>query len=253
MKKIVFLVFALFLMNNVCFSQENSQENGVVSYTITSNWTKMYAACTYLSKADRDRTSYVYGAGREGWDSKAELKFSAGACRYENKENEEYQRWRKDDDYIIYRNLEEGTMFDVMTLLGKEYVIQDSIICQNWKIKNDLKEIAGHICMNAFSYDSIKGKEVIAWFALDLPISIGPDRYCGLPGMILELDEANGAVVYTATTVLFSDEKMEIEKPVVKKKRKAIDNEERDTIVSKHINECKKMQRPYFWYGMGFK
>jgi GLPGLI family protein len=134
-----------------------------------------------------------------------------------------------------------------LNLLNKDYVIKDSTICQNWKIKNDMKEVAGRICMNASYYDSLKGKEVIAWFALDLPVTIGPDRYCGLPGMILEVVEANGAVVYTATNVLLLDEKVEIEKPVVKKKRKTIDYQEYYSILSKYIGECKKIQRPYFW------
>jgi GLPGLI family protein len=114
-----------------------------------------------------------------------------------------------------------------------------------------MKEIANHICMNATYYDSIRGKEVIAWFALDLPVSLGPNKYCGLPGMILEVNEADGALVYTATSVIISEEKVEIEKPVVKKKRKIIHNKDYNDIVVKYINECKKMQRPYFW-GMSF-
>jgi GLPGLI family protein len=245
-KKTILLLFLIFLMNTLF-----CQENGVVAYTITSSWIKMYASCTYLPKAQRENLSYVWGAGREGWDTKAELKFNATECRYEGKEDEDEQRWRKEPDYIIYRNLEERTTFDVMTLLNKEYVVQDSISGQNWKIKNDMKEIAGHICMNAACYDSLKGKEVMAWFALDLPISIGPDRYCGLPGMILEVNEANGAVVYAATSILLPEEKVEIEKPVVKKKRKIIDEQTYNNIVGSHINDCKKMQRPYFSWGTG--
>ena len=247
MRKLSFLTVSLFLMSHFVFSQEN----GVVSYTITSSWYKMYAACEYLPKADRERNAYVWGAGRDGWDTKAELTFNANEYRYENKIEEDMQRWRKEPDYFIYRDLANNETFDVMSLLNKEYVVQDSIQCQNWKIKNDIKEIAGRICMNAYCYDSLKMKEVIAWFALDLPIPIGPEKYCGLPGMILEVNEANGAVVYTATSILFSDEKIEIEKPVVKKKRKVIDVAEYNNIVGKYINECKKIQRPYFSWGGG--
>ena len=110
-----------------------------------------------------------------------------------------------------------------------------------------MKEIAGRICMNASYYDPVREKEIIAWFALDLPISIGPNKYCGLPGMILEINEANGAVVYTATSIIFSEEEIEIAKPVVKKGRKNITQAEYDKKVLDFINECKKMQQPYFW------
>jgi GLPGLI family protein len=210
----------------------------------------MMATCEYLSKAEKERSAYTWG-GRT-YDQKAELKFNANEYRFEYKddrEGETYQ-WRK-NDYIIYRDRENEETTDVMTILDKDYVIKDSLNCQNWKIKNDMKEVAGRICMNASFYDPVKGKEVTAWFSLDLPIPIGPDKYCGLPGIILEINEANGAVVYTATTILLPEEKVEIAKPEVKKKTKVITFEGYNKIVSDYIAQCRKMQRPYFW-GMGF-
>jgi len=242
MKKISFLMVAIFLMNYLF-----GQENGIVSYTVTHNWIKKYAACNYISKAEKERMAYVWGNDDDNeWVKKAELKFNANAYKYEYKEDENSEKWRR-NDYAIYRDRENGETCDVLTLLNKDYVIKDSITCQNWKIKNDMKEVAGRICMNASYFDSIKEKEVMAWFALDLPVSIGPDMYCGLPGIILEVNEANGAVVYTATNLLLFDEKVEIAKPIVKKKRKTIDYHVYNNILSKYISDCKKMQRPYFW------
>ena len=235
-----------FLMCTFCVAQEN----GVVTYTIAHNWSKKFASCEYISKAERESHAYVWSSNNE-WKEKAELTFNATESRYDKKPDED-SRWRQDNDYFIYRDRANNETLEIMTLLNKDCALRDSIVCQNWKIKNDMKEVAGHICMNASRYDSLKGKEVIAWFALDLPISAGPDRYCGLPGMILEVNEANGALVYTATSILFSEEKMEIKKPEVKKKRKIIDIQEYNRIVSKFMEECKKMQRPYFWYDMDF-
>jgi GLPGLI family protein len=247
MNKTLLTVLTLFLVTNLCFSQES----GIVTYTITHDWIKRNMATQYISKEQRDRMAYVW-AGDNTWSESAEVKFNPDAYRYDKKEDEEDQQWRKPDDYIIYRDRDHGETFDVMTVLNKQYVIKDSIPCQSWKIKNDMKEIAGRICMNASWFDPIREKEVMAWFALDLPIPIGPNRYCGLPGMILEVNEANGAVVYTATAVLLSEDKIEIEKPEVKKKRKVITYQEYNDIITKHINDCKKMQRPYFWGGLPF-
>ena len=242
MKKSI-LTLGAFLAVNFCFSQEN----GVVTYTVTHDWTKKMATCEYISKADRERSAYVWGDGR-AHSVNAELKFNAEEYRFDYKPDDEASsyRWRQ-KEYIIYRNREKGETVDVMTLLNKQYIVQDALICQQWKIKNDMKEIAGRICMNASFYDTIRGKEVIAWFALDLPIPIGPDKYCGLPGMILEVNEGNGAVVYTAISVLFSEEKEKIEKPQKKKNTKIITEKEHNKIVTTYINECKKLQRPYFW------
>jgi GLPGLI family protein len=247
MRKLFFLLI-ICCFGGICFCF--GQGNGVITYSVTRDYSKMYAACDYISKADRERQAYTWG-GRT-FDSKAELKYNPNEYRFEFKEENEGQRyqWRK-EEYIIYRDRAKGETYDVLTLLDKEYVIQDTIVCQNWKIKNDMKEIADHICMNASFYDSIKEKEVIAWFALDLPVPQGPQRYCGLPGMILEINEANGAVVYTATSVLLSEEKVEIEKPVVKKGRKNINYFEFDKKVIDYIKESKKTQHPYF-FGIPF-
>ena len=240
--KSIFLSLAVFFTINFCFSQEN----GIVTYTITHNWVKKYASCDYLSNAERERHSYVYGNRNVEFVENAELKFNAAESRFDVKKNEDLRR-RNSDDYIIYRDHSENKTSDVMTLLENQYVIQDFINCQNWKIKNDMKEIAGRICMNASFYDTIKKKEVIAWFALDLPIPVGPDIYCGLPGMILEINEADGAVIYTATNILFSDEKIEIEKPVITRKQKIINLQEYYKIVTDCLNQYRKMQRPYFF------
>jgi len=246
MKKPIFLTLALLLITTYC----HPQESGIITYTVSHNWTKKVESSKTMSKTERERMAYVWGDNTE-YTVKAELKFSPTAHRFEYQENEEYSQWRKGDDYIIYGDLEKNETFDVLTLLGKQYVVQDSLNCQNWKIKNDMKEIAGRICMNATYFDPIKEKEVVAWFALDLPVPLGPNKYCGLPGMILEINEANGAVVYTATGILLPDENIEIAKPTVKKKRKFITQSEYDKKVIKYIDECEKMQRPYFW-GMAF-
>ena len=245
MKNPILLTLALFLATITSYSQES----GIITYTVSHNWIKKIESSKTMSKTERERYAYVWSGNNE-YVLKAELKFNANEYCFDYKEDENSRRHRE-EDYIIYRDRDKSETFDIMTLLNKQYVIQDSILCQNWKIKNDMKEVAGHICMNASYYDPIKGKEVIAWFALDLPVPIGPDRYCGLPGMILEINEANGAVVYTATTVLLSNEKIEIEKPVVKKKRQTITQREHDKKVMDYIKDCEKMQRPYFW-GMAF-
>jgi len=237
----IFLILSLLLTTSFCYPQES----GIVNYTITDNWIKKVESSKTMPKTEKERYIYVWKGNNE-WIRKAELKFNSNEYRFEYKEDEDNARWRK-EDYIIYRDRKNSETFDVLTLLSKQYVIQDSMVCQQWKIKNDMKDIAGHICMNASFYDTIKEKEVIAWFALDLPVPIGPNKYCGLPGMILEINEANGAVIYTATSVVLTNEKIEIEKPVVKKKRKTINQQEFDKKVLDYVNECKKTQRPYFW------
>ena len=62
-----------------------------------------------------------------------------------------------------------------------------------WQITDEEKEIAGYKVRKAATdsygdkgFEFYKGK-AIAWFTTDIPIPTGPERYYGLPGLIVEL------------------------------------------------------------------
>jgi len=58
----------------------------------------------------------------------------------------------------------------------------------SWKICNDeIQEISGYKCIKAIT--KINNRMYIAWFTYDIPISDGPYKFNGLPGLILKLNE----------------------------------------------------------------
>lgn len=61
----------------------------------------------------------------------------------------------------------------------------EKIPTQNWTVYNDTLTIIGHLCQKATCY--FRGRNYIAWFALDIPISNGPWKFGGLPGIILKV------------------------------------------------------------------
>ncbi|MDR1757381.1 MAG: GLPGLI family protein [Bacteroidales bacterium] len=225
-----------------------AQNSGIIHYDIQRNWAKMMAHCNYISKEERERSSYVYGS-RAAWVTKASLKYNSRQTFFEYLPDEEQTRqWSsRKENHDIYRDLEKNEMLDVVTALGKEYIIKDSITCISWKVQNAMKEIAGHICMSAFYHDSIRDKDITAWFALDMPMSIGPDGYCGLPGVILELDMNEGAVVYTATAIVPASPELEITPPALKQKSKTMSLSAFQDIEKQIIKDSQKQRRPYFW------
>jgi len=241
-KKIFFLIAILKFVD--CNYAQNS---GVINYNITYNWIKQMANSKYVSKNSSERMAYVWGESE--WTVKAILKFNSKQTLFEYLPDDANERhWSsREKEYHIYRDLENNSMLNVLEIMDKEYAIEDSIHCLNWKIRNGMKEIANHICMSAYYYDSLREKEIEAWFALDMPITIGPEDYCGLPGVILELNMNNGSVVYTATSIIPSAEELPIEKPTIKKRRKIITFEEYQTIEKKIILNCRKEEKPYFW------
>ncbi len=71
----------------------------------------------------------------------------------------------------------------------------------NWEIKEDTMTIAGHICRKALLVRE-GGKDLTAWYALDIPVMDGPETFFGLPGLILEVQDS-GTWVIRASSVEF--------------------------------------------------
>jgi GLPGLI family protein len=222
---------------------------GEVKYLITHDWVKKMSAIDYISKAQRDRLAYVWG-GRSQWSEYALLYFSPDQSRYEESEetvgNTDDGFSHKRDEYIIFRDLAHGRKYDVMKVLGKLYVIDDTLLHPQWKILNDMREIAGHICMNASWEDTLKMQKVIAWFALDIPVSSGPERFGGLPGLILEVNINNGAMIISAESLIPQEMSSKITKPHYKR-AKRITEDAYHKILKDYFAQRRKMEEPPFW------
>ncbi len=59
----------------------------------------------------------------------------------------------------------------------------------NWRIHNNRKVIANYPCQNATV--RFRGRNYEAWFTTEIPISVGPYKFGGLPGLILKIQDSN--------------------------------------------------------------
>lgn len=57
-----------------------------------------------------------------------------------------------------------------------------------WKLTADTLTLLGYRCTRATT--QFKGRQWTAWFTPDIPVSEGPWKLCGLPGMILKAEDA---------------------------------------------------------------
>lgn len=248
---LVSLPIALMLLGSprLAAQQSANPTEGHIRYLCTSNWAKMLAGVDYISKQKRDRAMYMWGS-RSEWKQYMELYFSPRMSKYEESEEKaepDMEGWsyRKEAFYMTF-NYNEKTLHHVMTLLAKSYILNDTLHTPNWKMLNDMKEVAGHVCMNASCTDTLRKQHVEAWFALDLPVSSGPDRFVGLPGLVLEVNINDGALLMVADKVELKPLTTELEIPK-KEKGKKIDLEGYEKIFAKHISERKANEEPWFW------
>lgn len=65
-----------------------------------------------------------------------------------------------------------------------------------WEINEDTKSILGYDCIKATG--KYHGRKWEVWFTPDIPISDGPWKLCGLPGLILYAKDKSGEFVFEA-------------------------------------------------------
>lgn len=155
------------------------------------------------------------------------------------------------NDDVIYHHFGLARRVEKRELFDKSFVIEDSIRPLNWKMTGETRSILGHPCMQATATQirtsmrmtmdngKMERKEVtdtsliVAWFATDIPVPAGPAEYQGqLPGLILELDVANGRQVFKATEISEKADLADIKEPAGKKRYTPAEfREERDKMM----------------------
>lgn len=63
-------------------------------------------------------------------------------------------------------------------------------------------EIMGYSCGKATV--NFAGREYIVWYTMDIPLPYGPYKFCGLPGLILKVEESRGMYIWEAFCIIKS-------------------------------------------------
>jgi len=242
MKKVAIF---LFLVSFSAFCQEGKQE-GVVQYERTTFWVNIMSRLTYLSAEEKDRIKLTWGSTDEGWKQKMTLAFNENQSLYAYGEENTEQGWSgRKETFFLTKNFAADHSTDYIDMLGKTYIVDDTLHTPTWKILNQIKEVAGYICMKAETVDTVKNQKITAWFAQDIPVMAGPERYFGLPGLILELDINEGDVTIVASKVEFK--KLTNEFNLKKIKGKKISDAEYTKIIADFIKDSIKGERNPYW------
>ena len=152
---------------------------------------------------------------------------------------------------LLYKNTKENRFVSEREFFGKKFLVKDSLERHDWQIGKETKKIGDFLCTKATrkkiykeriverdgSYHFVdKEKDLIVWFAPQIPVSHGPANHYGLPGLILEVED--GQTTYLCTNVVLnSKEKLNIKEP---NKGKVVSLAEFDQIRESRLKEAKE-------------
>ena len=96
----------------------------------------------------------------------------------------------------VYKNYPTGQMTITDRISSQGYRYVDSLHAQTRTMGDSTREVLGYTCQQATA--DFRGRRWTAWFATDIPVSDGPWKLGGLPGLILEAYDEGQQHVFTA-------------------------------------------------------
>ena len=114
-------------------------------------------------------------------------------------------RRTRDTHYVTlldcyYTDRQSGRLTFTGRLVGDDYLYEEPIPQLSWDIRDSVKTICGHPCREAEC--GFRGRKYTAYFAEDIPVSYGPWKLQGLPGLILEAYDSEGRIHFTAERII---------------------------------------------------
>lgn len=77
----------------------------------------------------------------------------------------------------------------------KQWFVADSLPAQNWElVEGETKEIQGYTCKKAKI--KFRGSNLTAYYTTKIPVSFGPWKFTGSPGLILEITLDDNPIYY---------------------------------------------------------
>lgn len=98
-----------------------------------------------------------------------------------------------------YRNYTTSSIQVTGRIGSDDFLYNDPLPGFTWTIKDSTQTICGYTCRLAKCY--FRGRYYAAWFTEEIPISAGPWKMSGLPGVILFLEEDSGQYSFCAVSI----------------------------------------------------
>lgn len=96
----------------------------------------------------------------------------------------------------FFKDFSKNTLTEYATMPWNvpHYQYSEDLPVQEWELHDDTTTIAGYLCQKATCL--FRGRNYVAWFASEIPVSNGPWKFGGLPGMILKVADEDQLYVF---------------------------------------------------------
>lgn len=106
---------------------------------------------------------------------------------------------RKDGSYYVVKSISNNTLRYYDSAGIDKYVYEETPEEWTWEISDSTKSILGYECVKATT--DFHGRKWIAWFSPEIPVSNGPWKLGGLPGVILVASTDDDKYSFVATGI----------------------------------------------------
>jgi GLPGLI family protein len=107
------------------------------------------------------------------------------------------KRLKTDFEHLVQKDYEKETMKISEGILIDNYVYQQSTK-PLWQLSNETQKINSYKCQKATTY--FQGRTYEAWYSTEIPISDGPYKFWGLPGLIISIQDSNNEFNFKLVT-----------------------------------------------------
>lgn len=141
--------------------------------------------------------------------AKIELEFSSDDVDIEDLEDDSSKKGNTTITQFNFRSLDKNYYLDEEIVLDfksqNKPVIKGELIKPEWTIVSDsAKMIDSYTCLMAQGF--LCGRNFTVWFTPDIPVSAGPWKLWGLPGLIVSAQSNDRVVNYQLSTLKKTDQ-----------------------------------------------
>lgn len=113
------------------------------------------------------------------------------------------------DRLTIFQNMPAGELTLTDSFSAAYYRCVEPMPQIDWRIGNQTCEILGYTCCRAEC--DFRGRTYTAWFTEEIPLSCGPWKFHGLPGLIMAVEDSEGDYSFRIEGIEKCDEAIDID------------------------------------------